>query len=91
MESTYKNETRSIIRKLCYEKLGTTYNEIELFLMNRFPNGGLSYWAEWIDRMTKPNFLSYMDNESKSVWFCVVKIINNFDDLMYVDIEGKPE
>ena len=73
-ENEKEEEIRMRIRELCYKVKDTTYNTVELFLLNRFPDGGESYWTEWIERLHKPNATSYMDSESFRVWVEVCRL-----------------
>lgn len=84
---------RTEIRRLCYSELGTTYNEIELFLSNRFTYSHAPYWAEWINRLCRPNACLFMDSESLAVWLAVLKVCNKdtYGKLPEVSITGKPE
>lgn len=59
------------IRKVIYQTIGTTYNQVELFLLNRFPKSHESYLKEWIRRLQKPNHMNYMDTETLQIWLAV--------------------
>lgn len=71
LDKKFMEELRMRIRKLCYKEIGKTYNEIELFLLNRFPGAHESYWSEWIERLQNPNHYQFMDIETANVWFSV--------------------
>ena len=69
------------VRHLIYRELGTTYNEIELFIMNRFPDEmDDGYVCEWVHRMMKPTAYCYMDKESMNIWLAVINKNVPIDD-----------
>lgn len=70
-------ENRLRIRKLLYKKFGRTYNELELFLLNRFPNSHDTYYDEWALRFEKPNHIAYMDEESFQIWLSVISLMRD--------------
>ena len=74
-----KNEIRMRIRELCYKQLGKTDNVIELFILNRFPESHVDYWAEWIERLRNPSSMGYMDKESSTVYLSVLKKLFKLD------------
>jgi len=82
---------RERIRSLIYEELGTTYNEVELFLLNAFPGRHHTYLREWINRLTKPCAMCYMDEERRKIWLAVLLKLNkvNLDNLP--EIKGNAE
>jgi hypothetical protein len=70
---------------------GEPNNEIELFLMNRFPESGADYWAQWINRLYRPDFQAFMDEESLQVWLSILKFWHKDVKIENVPIVGKPE
>lgn len=62
------------IRERIYKVLGTTYNEIELFLLNRFPDNNVNdgYFDEWIGRLMRANATAYMDKLALDIWVAII-------------------